>query len=116
MKTDNTKLDIEGIRERHEAVDTLAYMSDFDLNVNLRDACIDRGKLLTEADRLQSELMTARRHMIQAAAKCARQQGGMWDSDEYPFSKAGLRANLKQSAQFVSNLATWLKDKGVGDE
>ena len=59
-----TKLDIEGIRERHEAVDTLAYMSDFDLNVNLRDACIDRGKLLTEVLRLRGDLENIKRELI----------------------------------------------------
>jgi len=108
MKTDNTKLDIEGIRERHETMEA------FKCNTpSLQTTHTDRGNLLIEVTRLRSELMAARKHMIQAAAECAREQGGMWESEEYPSSKAELRSKADSAARFVSNLAMWLKDKGA---
>ena len=109
------KLDIEGIRERVKK-DSVQIILDpevapvppdgvvyFDFTVNL----------LAEIGRLRSELMAARKHMIQAAAECAREQGGMWESEEYPSSKAELRSKADSAARFVSNLAMWLKDKGA---
>ena len=109
------KLDVEGIRERVKK-DSVQIILDpevapvppdgvvyFDFTVNL----------LAEIGRLRSELMAARKHMIQAAAECAREQGGMWESEEYPSSKAELRSKADSAARFVSNLAMWLKDKGA---
>ena len=64
MKTDNTKLDIEGIRERHETMEA------FKCNTpSLQTTHTDRGNLLIEVTRLRGdndalrEWMQGARHM-----------------------------------------------------
>jgi len=60
----------------------------------------------------EAKLVKLRRDTIKLAAECAREQGGLWEDEEYPAPKIELRAKSNAAARFISGLAQRLKHLG----
>ena len=79
----------------------------------LEDKFIKRGERIAE---LEAQVRENRKELLVFAASCAKAQQGLYDDEEFPFTKAELRTKLSFAANYISGLATALRHTAIKGE
>ena len=74
---------------------------------------LHRGELL---DMVESQAKASTKNLLVFAATCAKAQQGLYDDEEYPFTKAELRAKLSFAASFIATMSMDLRHAAVKDK
>jgi len=69
-----------------------------------------------DGKKLEAQVRENRKDLLIFAASCAKAQQGLYDDEEFPFTKAELRTKLSFAANYISGLATALRHTAIRGE